>query len=59
MAHWSLPGTTRVSQKKHSPTHTYRSHQSCFIYLLRSMVSSLFNLCAWQSFSTISLQVFC
>jgi len=60
---WSFSGTTRVSryQKKHSPTHTYRGHQSsliCFIHLLRSMASSLYNPCTWQSFSTISLQVF-
>ena len=53
----------RVSrcQKKHSPTHTYRGHQSsliCFLHLLWSMASSLFNLRAWQFFSTISLQVF-
>ena len=58
-----LSGTTRVSRypKKHSPTHTYRGHQSsliCFLHLLRSMASSLFNLRAWKSFSTISLQVF-
>jgi len=58
-----LPGTTQVSryQKKHSPTHTYHGHQSslmCFLHLLRSMASFLFNLCAWQSFYTISLQVF-
>ena len=56
---WILSGTTWVSQyqKKHSPTHTYRGHKSslmCFLDLLWSM----FNLCAWQSFSTISLQVF-
>ena len=56
---WTLSGTTRVSQyeKKHSPTHTYCGHQSsliCFLHLLRSMASSLFNLRAWQSFSTIS-----
>jgi len=55
--------TTWVSwyQKKHSPTHTNRGHQSsliCFLDLLRSVASSLFNLRAWQSFSTISLQVF-
>jgi len=48
---WILSGTTRVSryQKKHSPTHTYRGHQSsliCVLHLLRSMASSLFNLCA-------------
>jgi len=60
---WILSGTTRVSryQKKHSPTYTYRGHQSsliCFIHLLRSMTSSLFNPRTWQSFSTISLQVF-
>ena len=59
---WILSGTTRVSQyqKKHSP-YTYRGHQSsliCFIHLLRSMASSLFNPCTWQSFSTISVQVF-
>ena len=60
---WILSGTTEVSrhQNKHSPTHTYRSHQSpliCFIHLIRSTASSLFNPLAWQSFSTISLQVF-
>jgi len=60
---WILSATTQVSQyqKKHSPTHTYRGHQSsliCFIHLLQSMASSLFNPCARQSFSTISLQVF-
>jgi len=58
---WILSGTTRVSryQKKHSPIRTYYGHQSsliCFIHLLSSMASSLFNLHAWQSFSTISLQ---
>jgi len=42
---WTLSRTTRVSryQKKHSPTHTYRGHQSsliCFIHLLRSIASS-------------------
>ena len=56
---WILSGTTQVSwyQKKHSPTHTYRGHQSsliCFIHLIRSMASSLFNPRAWRSFSTIS-----
>ena len=48
-------------QKKHSPTHTYHGHQSsliCFLHLLQSMASSLLNLHAWWSFSTISLQVF-
>jgi len=63
MALWTLSGTTRVSryQQKHSPTHTYRGSQSsliCFLHLLRSMASSLFNPCALQSFSTISLHVF-
>ena len=56
---WILSGTTRVSryQKKHSPTHTYRGHQSsliCFIHLLRSTASCLFNPRAWQSVSTVS-----
>jgi len=60
---WILSGTTWVSQyqKKYSSTHTYRGHQSsliCYLHLLRSIPSSLFNLHAWQSFSTISLQVF-
>ena len=33
MALWILSGTTRVSryQKKHSPTHTYRGHQSSLL----------------------------
>ena len=58
-----MSGTTRMRwyQKKHSPTHTYGGHPSsliCFFHLLWSMTSSLFNLRAWQSFSTISLQVF-
>jgi len=58
-----LSGTIRVSryQKKHSPTHTYHGHQSsliCFIHLLRSMASSLFNLRAWQSFFPQSLSKF-
>ena len=57
-----LSGTTGVSQyqKKHSPTHIYPDHQPSFIsflHLLRFTASSLFNLCAWQSFCTTSLQV--
>jgi len=56
---WILSGTTQVSryQKNHSPTHTCCGHQSpliCFIHLIRSMASSLFNPGTWQSFSTIS-----
>jgi len=46
-----------LAEKKHSPTHTYRGHQSsliCFLHLLWSIASSLFNLHAWQSFFTIS-----
>jgi len=63
MAHRILSRTTQVNwyQKKHSHTQTYHGHQSsliCFLHLLRSMASSLFNLHAWQSFFTISLQVF-
>jgi len=40
---------------------TRRGHQSsliCLIHLIRSTASSLFNPHAWQSLSTISLQVF-
>jgi len=60
---WILSGTTWVSwyQKKHSPAHTYRGHQSslvCLLHLLWSTASPLFSLHAWQSFSTTSLQVF-
>ena len=52
---WS--GTTRVGryQKKHSPTHTHPDHRASFFTFLnlqRSMASSLFNLCAWQSSRT-------
>jgi len=46
---------------KHSATHTYRGHQSSlisFLHLSRSMSSSVFNPRTWQSFCTISLQVF-
>jgi len=55
---WILSRTTWVSryQKKHLPTHTYRGHQSSiigFIRLLRSVASSLFYPCTWQSFSTV------
>ena len=57
---WSR--NTRVGryQKKHSPTHTHPDHRTSFInflHLLWSTASSLFSLRAWQSFSTISLQV--
>jgi len=63
VAVWILSETTQVSryQKKHSPTHTCYGHQSsliCFLHLLQSMASFLFSLHAWQSFSTISLQIF-
>ena len=47
-------------QKKHSPSHTHPDHQTSFInffHLLRSIASSLFNIRAWQSFSTTCLQV--
>ena len=46
-------------QKKHSPPH-YPDHHPIFIsffHLPRSTASSLFNLRAWQSFCTTSLQV--
>ena len=60
---WILSGTTHVSryQKKHSPSHNYRGHQSsfiCFIHLIRFVASSLFNLHAWQSFFSQSLSKF-
>jgi len=57
---YTQPFYTTRYQKKHSPTHTYCGHQSsliCFISLLLSMASSLFNLCAWQSFRKIYVQV--
>jgi len=50
----------KVVAKKDSPTDTYPDHHSsliCFLHLLWSMASSLFNLCAWQSFRTTSVQV--
>jgi len=66
MALWILFGTTWTTwmsqyQKNHSPTHTYRGHQSsliCFLHLLRFMASFVFNLRALQSFCTISVQIF-
>ena len=59
----TLSRTTRVSryQKKHSRTHNHCGHQSsliCFLHLLRSMASSLFNLGTLESLSTVSVQVF-
>jgi len=59
-----LSGTTQVGpyQRKHSPTHTHPDHRTNFInflHLLWSIASSLFNLRAWQSFTTTSLQVLC
>ena len=49
----------RLYQKKHSPTH-HPDHHPIFISffcLLRSIASSLFKLCAWQSFCTTSFHV--
>ena len=47
--------------KKHSATHSHPVHQRSFInfqlHPLRSVASYVFNLHAWQSFSTISLQI--
>ena len=56
-----LSRTTRVSryQKKHSSTH-HPAHHPIFIsffHLPRSIASSLFKLCTWQSFCTTSLHV--
>jgi len=56
-----LSRTTRVSQyqKTHSPTHhpDYHPIFISFFHLLRSIASSLFKLCALQSFCTTSLHV--
>ena len=55
------PGEPLPEETFTHSTHTYRGHQSslnCFIHLLWSIASSLFNPCTWQSFSTICLQVF-
>jgi len=41
----------------HSHILWYQSSFISFLHLLRSIASSLFNLCAWQSFCTPSLQV--
>jgi len=59
---WPSHLTTQVSlyQKKHTPTQIYPDHQPPFISFLHlqwSIASFLFNLCAWQSFCTTSLQV--
>jgi len=56
---WDYPGEPVPEET--SPTHTYPDHRPSFIsflHLLRSIASSLFNLRAWQSFCTISVQVF-
>jgi len=64
MALWISSGKTRLAkryQKKHSPTHTYCviNHQAYLLPpFIMIMASSLFNLHAWKSFSTISIQVF-
>jgi len=59
--HFYLSRTTQVSRyrKKHSPTHHTDLHPIfiSFFHLLQSIASSLFNLCAWQSFCTTSVQV--
>jgi len=49
---WILSGTNWVSRyrKKHSLSHIYPDHQSsfiCFLHLLQSTASFLFNLHAW------------
>jgi len=55
-----LSRTTRVIryQKKHSPTyHPDHPIFISFFHLPRSIASSLFKLCAWQSFCTTSVHV--
>ena len=52
---WVWSGYARLGryQKKHSPTDTHPGHRTSFInflHLLRSIASSVFSLCAWQSF---------
>jgi len=49
-----------VTEETFTHSHSSWSQSSLisFLHLLRSMASSLFNLHAWQSFSTIFLQVF-
>ena len=44
-------------QKKHSPTHHPDHPIFILFHLPRSIHSSLFKLCAWQSFCTTSLHV--
>jgi len=56
---WDNPG--EPAPEETFATHTHRGHQSfpiCIIHPLRSMASSLFKSHTWQSFTTISLQVF-
>ena len=57
---WDNPGEP-VPEDTFIHSHLSWSHQSsfiCFFHLIWSMASSLFNPHAWQSFSTIFLQVF-
>jgi len=59
---WILSGTTRVSwyQKKHSPTHTHRGHQSSYLLPPSTTIHGILPIqsTCFMSFSTISLQVF-
>ena len=57
---FTVTAWVRRYQKKHLPTHTHPDHHTSFInflHLLRSIACSLFNLRAWQSFSTTPVQV--
>ena len=50
----------RLVPEENSPTHTHPDHRTSFInflQLLRSIASSVFSLCDWQSSLTTSLQV--
>jgi len=52
-------GWDSTKRNIHPLTHvTYPDHQSSFICYCDPWHLSLFNLCAWQSFCTISVQVF-
>jgi len=52
------PGWAGTRRNIHSLTYPgYQPSFISFVHLLRSMASSLFNLCAWQSFCTTSLHI--
>jgi len=52
------PGWAGTRRNIHPLTPIVVINRPCFLHLLQSMASSLFNPHTWQYFSTISLQVF-